>query len=389
MYKKVFFYFSILAFTLISKSCDYKEVKSIDYSLISVRLEKNEINLSTIFDNLKPLFLETNDSSLIGEIPNIKFTDNLIFIRTANTIKIFDYEGVFLRNIDHIGNGPGEYVGISDFCINEQLERIEILDKSQKRIMLYDYYGNFIESIKLDFWAIKMFRSSPDSLYVYSGYERDNDNKFKFNLIDYVNGARNSFEEIDENKSEFLHILNPINFYESREGDNYFFEPFNDTIYTVDHLQIHPKYVISYNDGKQNVPESFYSKNQFSNVFEFFQKLKDYDYVYSTYNVMETDKSLIFYCLKGGERYLVLYDKIKSTAGSYVKVIDDMVWDGLELPFQDENFLFYAKKDIVLFLIEPSWIIENKDIIFQSGYETILNNLEGDDNPILMIGKLK
>lgn len=378
MYWKDILSFCILTILCLGGSCTQKKNNTADYHQINVELNNNTIYLSSLFDSIKPVFFETNEYSLIGENPNVYYTEKNIFIKSDFSIKIFNEYGSYLNNINKRGNGNGEYTSISDFLINEKLNRVEIFDKRQKKILYYNYNGEYIDEQPINFWAIKILRDSQNRLYTYSGYERDEENIFQFNVID---GTKNySFSEINKSKSEFLHISNRVNFYKSEKDEILFFEPFNDTIYILKKDRMIPEYVISYNG--QNVPESFYRNNNFSNVFEFFQGLKKHDYINSTYNVIETESILLFYCLKGTKKYLVVYDKQHKKAYSYDRIVDDYFTDGVELPFQDEEFIFFAENNTAMFFIHPSWFIDNKDRLVSKDIVSTLSNFDEEDNPI-------
>ncbi|WP_313382344.1 6-bladed beta-propeller [Proteiniphilum saccharofermentans] len=370
--------FSISVILILGNNCTQKENEPLGSQLISVELTDGPIYLSNLFDTIKPIFFETNDSSLIGADPNVIFTDKSIFIKSDNTVKIYDYTGKYLNNIDKKGNGIGEYTTISDFCINEKSNQVDILDKRQKKILSYDFNGAYIDSKPINIWAIRIFRDDLSRLYIYSGNERDNDNIYKFNVIDDT--SKYYFSGIDKKKSEFLHISNPINFFKSKNAETLFFEPFNDTIYALKKNMIVPKYTISYNG--QNVPESFYKKNNFSNVFEFFQEFHKHEYINSTYNVIEMNSKMLFYCLKGAKKYLVVYDKKNKKAHSYDRIIDDLFSDGAEIPFQNEEFKFFARNNTGMFFIEPAWFINNGNKIKGSEYNTFIQKLTEEDNPV-------
>lgn len=356
-----------------------------DYTTVSVNIEHNSIKLSELFESIKPVYMETNASSLIGAYPTLSFTDQLVFIKTDNTIKQFDYDGNHLRTLDKKGSGGDEYIGISDFYVNEKFERIEILDKRQKKMLYYNYDGEFLDNLELGYWASKIIRDSDNRLYTYSGYDRDEDNIYKINMID--NKTHHAFHEIDEQKSAYLHILNPINFHKNDKEEILFFEPFNDTIFTLSKQNIEAKYVISYNG--HNVPQSFYTQNEFTNVFEFFQEFNKHDYVNSPYNVIESANNLLFTCRKGSEKYLVLHNKKENNTHTYNTVVDDFFSTGIELPLQDEEFLFFAENNTILFFLQPYWLMEHKNKIVSQDLKMMTEKLDEEDNPIIMMAKLK
>ena len=254
-------------------------------------------------------------------------------------------------------------------------------------MLSYNFTGEYVKDFDLNFWPLKITKIPSRELLVYSGYERDDDNMHKFNLFDMDN--RSQFAEIDVKKSKFLHISNKNNFYNTKDGETLFFEPFNDTIFTINNLGANPKYTLSFDKGSSNIPASFYNKNQFSNVFEFFQEFNEHSYVNSTYNVMETRRNLIFSCYYKGNKYLVLHDKLNESTTSYNRIIEDFFTNGSIIPFGTEGFTFFANSDIVLFLISPSWFIENENEIIIEDYCDKLKMINEEDNPVLIISKLK
>lgn len=58
----------------------------------------------------------------------IKVDDYITLLdRVSNTIQIYFLTGKFIMTIFHIGNGPGEYVRISDFIVYPDREEIDVL----------------------------------------------------------------------------------------------------------------------------------------------------------------------------------------------------------------------------------------------------------------------
>ena len=203
-------FFIIICF---ATACSVSNTDENDYITIPVNLKENALNLSMLFDSIEPIYLETCELSLVGNDPKIFFTESIILVGSHNKIDFFDFKGKFLRSINKKGNGYGEYIAIDDFYINEEIQRIEILDKKQKKILYYNYNGEYLDNLSLGFWALKIIRDSQNYLYVYSGYDRDGDNIYQFNVFDEK--GRHSFHETDKKKSKFLHISNPINFHKN------------------------------------------------------------------------------------------------------------------------------------------------------------------------------
>ena len=66
-----------------------------------------------------------------------------------NRVFIFNEDGKYYSKIDAIGNGPEEYVQITDITIDKYNERIKVLDAMQGKIVSYDLEGYSVGETKL------------------------------------------------------------------------------------------------------------------------------------------------------------------------------------------------------------------------------------------------
>ncbi|MDH6342164.1 hypothetical protein M2480_002142 [Parabacteroides sp. PFB2-12] len=134
-------------------SCNSKPVHNNEVKTINVSFNGNEsVNLSEFVDSLQYIVLEDYDeSSMIQEITKLEIADSLLFILDKEMKKIlcFHENGAFLRTIGNVGGAPGEYIAIDDFCLNEKGELI-VLDRSGKKILIYDHNGHYRTSYKID-----------------------------------------------------------------------------------------------------------------------------------------------------------------------------------------------------------------------------------------------
>lgn len=103
----------------------------------------NPFNLSNLSKEVSYIKLETNDSCLINSIKAIFYIDNQIIIRDNNSILFFDNTGKFQYKVNHQGDGPEEYLRLSDFDICSKNETMHILDTRKKQILQYDMKGKF------------------------------------------------------------------------------------------------------------------------------------------------------------------------------------------------------------------------------------------------------
>ena len=118
-----------------------------------------ELNISSIFPKYSLLPLENKSESLIGHIGKIEIFDNLLFILDEKYLaRIFVFNannGDFIRTIGKIGQGPGEYLSLNDFSIDQKNGKIYFLCE-QNMIYTYSQEGIFLEKKELPFFASNM-----------------------------------------------------------------------------------------------------------------------------------------------------------------------------------------------------------------------------------------
>lgn len=125
-----------------------------DATEISVPLIKPEKTpyppVERIRNNMDTIYLETNDSCLVGNIKDVRVDDDLIFIRTDNRILLFSYEGTFIHSFAHRGRGAGEYLNIQSFDLSPEREELYIFDRDIRKIQVYSYNNNYLRTISLE-----------------------------------------------------------------------------------------------------------------------------------------------------------------------------------------------------------------------------------------------
>ena len=140
-----------LSFIVIASilSCKDKEPQP-KLPIFEVMANMQKAKLSNLVDSIQYLPLETNDSSLIGNISRIVATPHQIFVgdRLANSVFVFNKQGKFLHKICRQGRGPEEYIRLYDFDVNEQDSSIYFYCGTH--IQIYDYNGNYKQTVPID-----------------------------------------------------------------------------------------------------------------------------------------------------------------------------------------------------------------------------------------------
>jgi hypothetical protein len=127
---------TVLICLLVSvSSCNHqKHVTSQDDALYLVDLDEIELEdaicVSSYFNRVTPIILETNEDCLIKDIDNVQVVDSFIFIldREMQNLFCFNKTGKFLRKIGNKGAGSEEYKALSDFTIDPQECKIYLFD---------------------------------------------------------------------------------------------------------------------------------------------------------------------------------------------------------------------------------------------------------------------
>lgn len=121
-------------------------------------INKEEIDLQSIFKNPYIIGLEETSNSRIGVINKIVLDDSLLFVLDADMSKqivIYNNEGKYIKSIRKIGRAESEYISLNDFSINQKDKQIYLLCDKRK-ILVYDFEGNFIKIMKPKFSAINI-----------------------------------------------------------------------------------------------------------------------------------------------------------------------------------------------------------------------------------------
>ncbi len=169
MNNKTYYFFAIWFLLSCSQS------KNNDHWVID--LEKyNVTKLNEIFKSYDLISLETNEKSHIVEFSKLIALENYLYIldRASATISLFDENGRFINKLDSFGDGPGEYLAISDFNINPFNGNIEVISPDGE-LLIYSKDFFFLDAIDLD------------GLSSYSYFDYLNDDIIALNSIDFRN----------------------------------------------------------------------------------------------------------------------------------------------------------------------------------------------------------
>jgi hypothetical protein len=220
------------------------------------------VNLSSIGSELEYIALETKPNSLLRKVNEIELCDSFIFISDFNKLLQFDRSGKFIRQIGSTGRGPGEYIYVMGFAIDQIKHNIFIKDYGNSLVKEFDFNGQFIRSFKISFESTQFLVGDKDS--------------FIFNLVDSYNATEYSDYKLFITDINGLPI-NMIKNYHKRSSKlglaigvtpMYFFDKVVrfmqfgvDTLYTLENGKIEPYAIFNLGNMKMDSDPSLPFQN--------------------------------------------------------------------------------------------------------------------------------
>jgi hypothetical protein len=270
----------------------------------------NILQSDSIFLKMNAIPLETTDKCLIGQISKVLFFKEKMFILdNLNKLFAFDTIGKFLYTVGKEGRGPGEYLELRDFDI-DNLGNIYIL--SYGKILKYSLDGKFLKTFSFKFedtgihcnpleFAIK----NDGKLYIWGG---------SVGIKDNSDGKLFAMYEISDN-GKIINKYFPLKYPTTQSFEKHRFSRFKNEFRIEPNFGVNiinspsdeglqPIYEIDF--GKKNnkfpIPEGFKSSAEF--------KLKvDQLSCHSIEAFIETDEWIYFRFLHKMKRYNVYYSK--------------------------------------------------------------------------------
>lgn len=339
---------------------DRSDLISSDFQTFTFDADRlDSANMSNRFYDFEFLHLVSKNDNLIHKINKVREYGDKIAILSRPDLWLVDQNGNVENKIGMLGNGPGEFIELTDFRIDLEEGSIEILDGRGKKLIKYDMNGEFISEIKHEaFQLAKGFMRVSDDIYaIYGGTFFVP--TFDFGLL-YFSKSKNKvvdkFFPIKE-KRPYAVFLERDNFWIENE-DKLFSYPFNDTIYKLTPEKLIPKVVIDF--GEKSFPPELLNKD-FNDVMEFMEYCKSTPYAYKISNHCQTQDANLFIYELGGQRRYGAYSQIsqRTLSISTEGAILDQLYYFLKYPRGSGEKNFY-------FEIEPSRLLSEFDNVKKS-----------------------
>ena len=307
-----------LLLSIFTTACKHKNQPRFDEVVkIKIELKKsNQTDVSQILKNIELIPLETTEKSVFGEVKRIRANDSYLYILDYNNnpIKMFNKKnGKFVSEIGHKGAGPGEYVQITDFLINNDTIYIFAWNGNKKWIR-YSSDNQFLyeTSMSFPFSEICLIGDNRYIVHVGNGTVSTESDYYLYN-IDKNFGVLSKL--MPKKSPEDINFPIQQNHFSKTEEHILYIREYCDTLFTISQdFTIHPKYHLDFGNNwctKQFLKE-YYDKP----FFEIYNAIDKNEFVKHV-NVWETNTQLIISYIiqheiplgKRGYDYLSIYFK--------------------------------------------------------------------------------
>ena len=385
--KKGLFFLEILLFAFIF-SCTPD--KSAEISVINPgNMIEKEIGLSEIAGDIT--YIPLSKDVLFGSIVSVELTDSLIFITPAlGTLIVYDYNGNFIRSIGKRGRGPGEYKYANEFTLDRKNKTVYIL--SDQRLLKYSFNGDFLETIDLKI-DIKIFSGivyTNGKLALFEGINQG-EGKYDWVVLDTLgNIIFEKFNAIEKFPSDHYCCGNKQ---EAFNNTFYYWNQINDTIFKISDEKYEPAFIFTQGNfrfPKQKIKEIyceyffprkiFFTKNYLFVAYIFDYKNYTGIYVNSEYQFYNVNVTEDWNFINGPGIVNDFDSGVPLIPLSYYRdKLDNEYLIGEVNPFQLKAHLASEKfKNST-----PKYPEKKKEL------EKLAKSLNENDNPVLMLVKLK
>ena len=398
-------YFISLFVTIFISSCinqekyiytDPEEFLSFDVTTLDNK--EYEIKLTDLVESIEIIQMDSVQEAFT-EISKVAVSKNYFAIHHSGyPVKLYSRKsGKFLGNIGRAGNGPGEYFLIWNVEIDEEHNRIYLVNQGRKQIYSYDLNGNFHSDETIPFaegelerpWAF--FNKKKNQIVIfqtpYKTYQKRNISLPAINVFCLVQDfSGKTIQKI------------PSMQYQVPRNDSHSWASHIDPQSPIYQCSIVPFYdcrkdTIYHYNVETNELYPVYTSNMFAEKLTLVMS-KETPLHYYTYQQTYRKGTMINPEYRTGYK-LFQVDK-KNRKGKYIRVVNDYL-GGIEFDvdywfhdIRDDYVVYYWEPLVLLVHLEEALV--NNDEMSAEVRERVMklkNSLDENDNNVMMICKFK
>lgn len=327
------------------------------------------------------------DEVIIGNIDKVIRFDSMIYLMDKyqnKSIYIFDIDGNYISTIFNHGNGPEDYLQLTDIFIDPEDSTLNVLSRIDNKLFKYDLKGEKLLSFKKTPKSFTSMQKTPNGYLGYmSNWIQDPDAPFNVWLMNKELEITGHYFEIDN----ILQSRSYAKGYAFSKYCNtyYYITPLDYHIYVFENGNVEVKY--QYDLGNYQISDNL--KTEMLND-ERRRELVN-RYVHRFYNFQETGKHVVVHFIFQGQNLVAVYNK-KTKSAEVVRLS----------PYEGKYFIPFGEiigfdQKTIYTTIEASnlkriWDGKDAHNNFEEKYPTQINNLRRkiksireDGNPFLVL----
>ncbi|MEZ5039383.1 MAG: 6-bladed beta-propeller [Saprospiraceae bacterium] len=394
----------LLMLSFLIFSCGYESNES---TIIQADISTSTpLIMTEWFSEITYIPLSAGVGNYISDISKIRISlDYIVILEDQNLnrkLYVFARNGILKGTIINPEQGPGKFLGVFDFWINNDGKTIELLDHTQGKIIIYGIDGNYIKDIPLQSQYQEFVKLAEDEYVLYASNTITDKNGHNVNVVNLKNGIKESYLPIPtylESSS-----LERFSFsFEDKNSRFLFSLPFANMIYSFNKKprSFIPEYKIDF--GKDWIDRELEEKlKRLLGSYEGVLLMNECGKIHNLRIISYIGKSIFFSCFLKQKLYFCIYNP----STKEVKIAHSVYGNTSPNDYDLGPSLFYLasvyNQDLVFFI----WPHELKDHLaslssakiemasasVKSNYEK-LKALSGktkmEDNPIIIFAHVK
>lgn len=373
---KYFLFVSIILLCSFSNPQKKTENKLFTIPLGDNMSNKKEIGLKEIAKNIEYVKLEFKPEFAIGSIRKFIATEKYFFV-ASDEVYQFLRTGEFVRKIGKQGRGPAEYPVVVDLTIDESNQKIYILPAVIKQILVFDFNGKFLNTIQLTDRNAESFDAIlKGAIAVQSGMN----STLSTEIINEQGKSILQFYSRIFSKIDPSLVGKTSNVVYQYNNDFFVKECKNDTVYKMTNTGLIPYFI--YNLGKYKPPITC------SDL-----EWPKYDIIY---RILETDSHVFTFFIYNNSGCVARYNKVTKEVNVSIPSDDPEI--GIKNDFDNGANFFLTLRPEAFKTAQKEWILPlyanslskfKGNTKITGNFKTVINQLDQNDNPVIMVIKLK
>ncbi len=335
-------------------------------------LETTYGKLSSFVKEIEMISLEFTDESILSEIKKIVISDDYVFVMEKSNQKgiyVFNRKGNFLYRIGTRGQGPKEFIDLSDFSLNEEEKLVYLYDLQRKKILTFSFQNQFVGEVQMNYFADK-FEYQNGLFYLYRENPSFGDPLYSLVVKD-KNGKTVGKYYPSLNDSPLIHKC----IFRKTEKNILFAQHMNDSIFSLTNERMNPIYYIDYGAKKMSLEDREDIRKDIRPAINVLLEKKT---IAGITDVFEINDKVFIKFVNVIIPMFCVYDKTTKETNVFQYFLDDLL-------FIATNHPIGQYKDCLISILDQDDLQSAIDVGFNSWIDEGVLNMEKADRLRMMI----